>query len=382
MSEHHEPATPAPEGPTPATPSLGSSHGPTSTTEPETLTASSSTPPREPHELDSGDADRRTDTGEQLVPARGNTSASARALGRVANVIDPEGVEAGRSNKRIAVRYIYGIVAALVALLVSAVVGIWLIEPTVKAEKAVEKELEEAEEKNTSPFVVRATEEDPGDWPKYALSRPLKDEERKKLETFGPTADRHSLTQSRAARKYLKEIGAKPLSNDMVYSLAFFSERKSPLSITNLRAEVLDCVEAKAVTIIDFINQGNSSVSSVYFNLAESAAPARIADEDNRDEPYFKYSKIDLGAGETPGALRVSGRLEELHSKDCQWNIQADYRNSQGEFKATVENANRDPFVALGVSENYQEYWTRVPYDGGYWQVCKPTKECTSRPER
>lgn len=306
--------------------------------------------------------------------------ARARAAGHLAEVVDPDGVQSGHSGRKIAARWVYGVVAALLALLVSGVVNIWFTGPTVRAEKDAEKKVEDTEEKGTDPFVVRIREEDPGDWPTYVLSRPLTESEKRKLRSFGPGAP-GSFVESRAAKRYLETLGARPYSRDMTYSLTFFSARKSPLSITNLRARKLRCTEPDTVTVIQFISQGNSSVATVYFDLREPDFPALTADTDggHHDEPYFNHNRIDLGADVTPGALRVSGWSDE---KTCEWDIQAEYRNADGVFETTIENTGGKPFVALGISRKYREYWTRIPYDGGYWEVCGPVADCTDEQER
>ncbi|WP_143201290.1 hypothetical protein [Streptomyces uncialis] len=262
----------------------------------------------------------------------------------------------------------------------AAAIDVWLTEPAVRAQKSAEKKLEDSKEKTTPPFVIRIREEDPGDWPIYVLDRLLTEEERRKLAAFGPS-DRHSLVESRAARRYLDSIGAKLESSHMTHSMTFFSEKKSPVSITNMHAKKVRCTKPKTVTIIHFITQGNSSVSSVNFELSEPNPPAMISDseDEHNQQPYFNHHRIDLGASQTPGGLRVTGVSQEM---TCEWNIQAEYRNTEGVFKTTIEDSDGDPFIAVGLSRDYQEYWTRIPYDGGYWQVCKSDgRNCVREPK-
>lgn len=296
----------------------------------------------------------------------------------MADVVDPDGVDSGRGHGRIAARWAYGIVAAIAALLISGVVNIWFAGPTTRAEKATEKKIEDTEEKNAPAFTARIKQEDPGDWPLYVLDRPLSEAEKKQLHLL-VGGDQHSLTAPRAAQRYLRKLGAITDSVNTTYSITLFSERKSALSITDMRAKIIKCYKPQTVTVIDFITQGNSSVSSVYFDLTEVNGPARVSgvDEGRRGEPYFASMKIDLGERETPGALRVSA---ESYGETCEWVIVAEYRNPQGVFKAEIKNSNNKPFVAVGIPKNYREWWTRIPYDGGYWSICNPAKKCTGGP--
>ncbi|MFB7482686.1 hypothetical protein ACFUEM_30730 [Streptomyces anulatus] len=298
----------------------------------------------------------------------------------MADVVDPDGVDSGRGHGRIAARWAYGIGAAIAALLISGVVNIWFAGPTTRAEKATEKKLDDTEQKNTPAFTARIKEEDPGDWPLYVLDRPLSETEKKKLLLLSG-GDPHSLAEPRAAQRYLRKLGAVTASRNTTYSIALFGERKFALSITDMHAKIIKCRKPQAVTVIDFISQGNSSVSSVFFDLAEVNGPARVTDLDGgrHGEPYFKSMKIDLGEGESPGALRVSAESPE---ETCEWVIVAEYRNSQGVFKAEIKNSNNKPFVAVGIPKNYKEWWTRVPYEGGYWQICDPADKCTGGPSR
>ncbi|WP_139062011.1 hypothetical protein [Streptomyces sp. W007] len=298
----------------------------------------------------------------------------------VADVVDPDGVDSGRGHGRIAARWAYGIGVAGAALLISGVVNIWFAGPTTRAEKATEKRIEDTEQKNTPAFTARIKQEDPGDFPLYVLDRPLSETEKKKLHLL-VGGNRHSLAEPRAAQRYLRRLGAVTDSRSTAYSIALFSERKSVLSITDMHAKIIKCRKPQAVTIIDFISQGNSGVSSVYFDLAEVNGPARVSDVDGgrRGEPYFTSMKIDLGEGEAPGALRVSA---ESYKETCEWVIVAEYRNSQGVFKAEIKNSNNKPFVAVGIPKNYKEWWTRIPYEGGYWQICNPAEKCTGGPNR
>ncbi|MFI8437269.1 hypothetical protein ACIGJO_26715 [Streptomyces sp. NPDC079020] len=285
-------------------------------------------------------------------------------------VVDPEGVESGRRKGKIAARWFYGIAVALVALVSAAAVNIWLTEPTVKAQKSAEKKVEEGEEERTPPFVARVKKEAPGEYPTLVLDRLLTETERKKLQGIHNTG----IPSTRPWRVYLESLGAVLYSGDEMFSLTLFSEKKSGLSVTNMRAKKLRCFDAPGVTVFVLPPQGSSSVDQVYFPLPESDTRARmeVPDGENNGEPYFEHYKMDLGAGQSAGGLRFSALTE---GESCEWNIEAEYRNVEGIFTEVIDN-DGEPFVARGVPEDFEEYWIFFAGERR-WDICRRPDRCS-----
>ncbi|MBP0461997.1 hypothetical protein [Streptomyces montanisoli] len=134
-----------------------------------------------------------------------------------------------------------------------------------------------------------------------------------------------------------------------------FSDRTSLLTIDAMHARTVRCRPAAATTVVRVPSQGAGPRQGLLFDLTkqDSAAIATGEGTAHEGKPYFRYSKIDLGDGATPGALRVEAVTS---TKDCDWVIDVEYSDSQGTHKTVVKDGKK-PFFAAGVPADPASRW-------------------------
>ncbi|MFZ3596912.1 hypothetical protein [Streptomyces sp. BH104] len=119
------------------------------------------------------------------------------------------------------------------------------------------------------------------------------------------------------------------------------SDRKAALAINKLQVTGLKCTPARATTAIIERGEGGGSYEGMLFDLDRStSAPLITGDtEKHYGEPFFRYKKIDLGNGATPGGLRLQ---VTSGTKDCTWKaFRATYVDSEGTHHQDITNGGK-----------------------------------------
>ncbi|MFF4984818.1 hypothetical protein ACFY3O_32850 [Streptomyces sp. NPDC001046] len=122
-----------------------------------------------------------------------------------------------------------------------------------------------------------------------------------------------------------------PYGPTTFFTLNLFSKRKSPVSITGMRAVKVHCAPSTVQTVVRKPNAGESAYSGVLFDLTgtDSAHAVPVVTDEGPDQarPYFDHRRIDLGGGLEPGGLRVAAVVT---GETCDWDIEATYTDADG----------------------------------------------------
>lgn len=128
------------------------------------------------------------------------------------------------------------------------------------------------------------------------------------------------------------------------------SDRKAALVINEIQMKGLRCAPAKATTVIITKEEGGGSYEGMLFDPGRSIDTPLITGDEEKHyaEPFFKYKKIDLGNGATPGGLRVQ---VTSGFEDCTWKaFEATYVDSEGTHTQDITNKGKG-FTVHGFPE-------------------------------
>ncbi|MFF2654638.1 hypothetical protein [Streptomyces sp. NPDC058045] len=95
----------------------------------------------------------------------------------------------------------------------------------------------------------------------------------------------------------------------------------------------------------------------MFFNREHPAGAPRITGDSERHygEPFFRYKKIDLGNGATPGGLRVQ---VTSGTKDCTWKaFRVTYVDSGGTHTQDITNQGHE-FKVHGISAHPKQVFS------------------------
>lgn len=152
-----------------------------------------------------------------------------------------------------------------------------------------------------------------------------------------------------AVWEYLRPLGGRLVSIDwgagprMTFKMLFLSNRSTSVTIQSMQPVQIACTDSTAKALINFVNQGEDPVPTVAFSLLNPGVPLSAVDSaGNPTVPYFDGHQIDLGAGESPGALDV--RTTGEPGKSCSWRFDVGYATATGQSTVSVGDAGK-PFT-------------------------------------
>ncbi|MFD2690587.1 hypothetical protein ACFS5L_37950 [Streptomyces phyllanthi] len=249
------------------------------------------------------------------------------------------------------------------SLLVENYFSLLFSNSSVRREDEAQKRLDMEGE----PFTAQVTEPvfDPTVTPfDFVFDRPLTSAQEKRMKEF-------SSAEVDELWSYLSSIGGRMVeyptagTGDQTYSDVFNlhlqSDRQAPLTVTDLRAKVIQCSPSKAVAVVQVPPQGGGGYIGVFFNLTEHKPVARISEPTERHgNPFFRDNVINLGNGEDPGNLRI----ESIVGNDsCDWEIGLNYSDSSGVHSRTIRNG-KVPFRTEALPRNPKQHWQVFPGAG------------------
>lgn len=156
-------------------------------------------------------------------------------------------------------------------------------------------------------------------------------------------------TDGQAVWDYLRTFGARIASVNwetgprMTFKMLFLRDNSTSLSIQSMQPVKISCTVSTAVTVINFVTEGDDAVPTVEFSLLKPDVPlAGVNSEGVSTGPYFGSHQIDLGAGTTPGALDVQATGES--GKSCSWRFKVGFATASGQSTQMVDDAGK-PFT-------------------------------------
>ncbi|WP_326719600.1 hypothetical protein OHT59_08865 [Streptomyces sp. NBC_00243] len=272
------------------------------------------------------------------------------------------------------------VVGGLCGLLAGFVFETETAKPRVKAEQEAEDALDAEEDPFTS--TVDYDYSMPENW-KIVLDRPLTENEQDRL-----TSIHGDLIQ---VWDYMHSLGGRVLrypsvlqqappgaydptgADSTIFNMNLFSNRKSNLSIVDMRAADVTCREPTARTVVVAPPQGEASYAGILYDLTKkNFAPIATDEGSNQGQPYFSRRKIDLGNSESPGGLHVEAYVRD---KTCEWKIKAKYRDAnQKSGEVTLQDGTK-PLVAEAAPTNPEQLWFITVTNGWSWLDCRKVSE-------
>lgn len=270
------------------------------------------------------------------------------------------------------------VVGGLCGLLASFVFETETAKPRVKAEQEAEDELDVEEEPFTG--TVDYDYSMPENW-KIVLDRPLTEDEQKKLASIhGDVLQVWDFMHSLGGRvlRYPSVLQQAPPgaydptgADSTIFNMNLFSNRKSNLSIVDMRAVDVTCREPTAKTVVVAPPQGEAFYPGILYDLTKkNYAPIATDEGSTQGQPYFSRRKIDLGNSESPGGLHVEAYVRD---KTCEWKIKAKYRDANGKSGDVTLQDGVKPFVAEAAPANPEQLWFLTSSTGWFLLDCRKT---------
>ncbi|MER6622612.1 hypothetical protein [Streptomyces sp. NPDC000931] len=274
------------------------------------------------------------DTTAQQPPAAAPAGESERGQGFWSMVAEACGVAPGSPLRKRLVTFLVLALVACGATFREAVFDFVLSDQrTAQANDSNKKY--DAEQ---SPFTVsvRPEENEPNEWV-MVLDRTLTDDEIRKmqgsedvfsyLKSLGGRPLAYASFLEHAPERYaqLTSSGNQELSD--TFTMTVLSTRQNSVTVNDWKVTDLTCRESTAQTIVALPPQGGVTYEGVRLHLPPRAGePVRTDDEDGQGEPYFAGGLIEVGGGQSAGALRAE--VIAPPGKVCEWGIKLRYNDN------------------------------------------------------
>ncbi|WP_307822039.1 hypothetical protein [Streptomyces coffeae] len=223
----------------------------------------------------------------------------------------------------------------LLSVLGGTLLGYYMIKPGVTRENDSNKGYDASQ----APFTVSVQTElgDPRqDWV-MVLDRELTEGETRKLT---------SSDDASAAFAYLKSLGGRLLnyasylehapeqytqrtSNGRMelsgtFKLRLLSTRSAAVVIDDWKATDVTCRPSTAKTVVGYPSQGGVAYQGIRVHVPpRGGEPVLTDDDEGQGEPYFDTHNIEVGNGQSSGAMRVEAIAPPGQS--CEWGIKVHY---------------------------------------------------------
>lgn len=223
----------------------------------------------------------------------------------------------------------------LLSVLGGTLLGYYMIKPSVTRENDSNKGYDASQ----APFTVSVQTElgDPRqDWV-MVLDREL---------TQGETRKLTSSNDASAAFTYLKSLGGRLLNSASylehapekypqltstgnmelsdTFKLRLLSTRSAAVVIDDWKATDVTCRPSTAKTVVGYPSQGGAAYQGIRVHVPpRDGEPVLTDDEEGQGEPYFDTRYIEVGNGQSSGAMRVEAIAPRGHS--CEWGIKVHY---------------------------------------------------------
>ncbi|MET9565449.1 hypothetical protein [Streptomyces tauricus] len=275
---------------------------------------------------------------------------------------DSRGLPKKKRRKLIAILTVSALLLFFGSLLAENYFGLLFSGNSVRREDEAQKRLDLEGEA----FTAQVTEPvfDPTVTPfDFIFDHPLTPAQEKRMQGF-------STNEIDELWDYLSSIGGRMVeypaggtseARSSVFNLHLQSDRQAPLTVTDLRVEILHCAPSTAEAIVRVPPQGGGGYFGIFFDLTERDPIARISEPTKEfGDPFFRDNVINLGNGEDPGNFRVESVAER---QSCDWEIEVSYADSSGVHTRNVNN-NGHPFRTEALPRNPRQYWLTYPGEG------------------
>ncbi|MFJ8536536.1 hypothetical protein [Streptomyces sp. NPDC093591] len=271
----------------------------------------------------------------------------------VAGVV-PEAADADprRRNRKILIRLCWVVVSSLV-LFLTAKGAEWL---TAEHNAEVANEADDKVDRQGPAFSASARA-DTDTFEATLFDRPFSAEEKKLLigarKDIAPYRTAHHGRGVFLNDVWDERMGVETRGYAQAWMVDILSDRKATLVINGLRMKGLECVPAKATTVIIHPDGRVGNYDGVLF---DTARPDTLLIADGADkhygEPFFKHKSIDLGNGAPPRGLRIQ---VTSGTQDCTWKaFEVTYVDSDGTHTRDITN-NGEGFAVRGIAEKQKQ---------------------------
>ncbi|MDO0912037.1 hypothetical protein QQM39_14645 [Streptomyces sp. DT2A-34] len=271
----------------------------------------------------------------------------------VAGVV-PEAADADprRRNRKILIRLCWVVVSSLV-LFLTAKGTEWLLS---EHDAEVASEADDKVDRQ-GPAFTASTRADMDNPEATLFDKPFSAEEKKPL--IGPRKD---IAPYRAAHHgrgvfftdvWHESMGVGTRGYAQAWMVDIFSDRRATLIINGMRMKGLECVPAKATTVIIHPDERVATYAGVLFDTARpDTLLIADAEDEHYGEPFFKHRTIDLGNGAAPAGLRIQ---VTSGTHDCTWKaFEVTYVDSDGTHTRDITN-NGEGFAVRGIAEKQKQ---------------------------
>ncbi|MGC4748713.1 hypothetical protein ACLQ28_24115 [Micromonospora sp. DT201] len=233
------------------------------------------------------------------------------------------------------VSVVIGVVVAAVTLAVETARDHFFIPSTVAKENDSQKKVDASE----LPFTVSVQPErgEPESWT-MVLDRELTaDETQKMQDSSSPFSYLRSLGGhplgyasflNNAPQRYMdQQTSSGRMANIDTFKIAFLSTRAYPVMIDDWKVVDLTCVKSSRKTVVSRPSQGGAAYEGISLHLPPRAdEPVLTDDTEGQGKPYFDSRFIEVGGGQSVGALRVEAIAPAGQS--CEWGIEVHYTDA------------------------------------------------------
>ncbi|MEV1314622.1 hypothetical protein AB0J14_00905 [Micromonospora arborensis] len=204
---------------------------------------------------------------------------------------------------------------------------------------ARENDSQKKDDASQSPFTVSVQPErgEPESWT-MVLDRELTADETQKMQDssspfsylrdLGGHPLEYASFLNNAPQRYMEQQTASGrMENTDTFKLNFLSTRAYPVMIDDWKVVDLTCVQSTRKTVVSRPSQGGAAYEGISLHLPPRAdEPVLTDDTEGQGKPYFDSRYIEVGGGQSSGALRVEAIAPPGQS--CEWGIEVHYTDA------------------------------------------------------
>jgi hypothetical protein len=125
--------------------------------------------------------------------------------------------------------------------------------------------------------------------------------------------------------------------------VSFLSTRSHSVIIDDWKAVDVTCTTSAATTVVAYPPQGGEPYQGIRLHLPPRPnEPVLTDDAEGQGEPYFKNRYIEVGGGQSAGALRVEAIAPR--GQTCEWGVEVHYVDAhQKEDRVVLKDRSGNP---------------------------------------
>ncbi|MFB7957641.1 hypothetical protein [Streptomyces sp. NPDC056045] len=127
-----------------------------------------------------------------------------------------------------------------------------------------------------------------------------------------------------APKHYTQRTSTGRMELSSTFKLRLLSTRSAAVVIDDWKATDIACRPSTAKTVVGYPSQGGVAYQGIRVHVpARGGEPVLTDDDEGQGEPYFDSHIIEVGNGQSSGAMRVEAIAPPGQS--CEWGIKAHY---------------------------------------------------------